>query len=39
MTREIRPELLDELPSGYEKPADLLGEDGIFQQLWIGMNR
>jgi putative transposase len=33
MTREIRPELLDELLSGYEKPADLLGEDGIFQQL------
>lgn len=33
MTREIRPELLDELLSGYEKPSDLLGEDGIFQQL------
>lgn len=33
MTREIRAELLDELLSGYEKPADLLGEDGIFQQL------
>jgi putative transposase len=33
MTREIRTELLDELLSGYEKPADLLGEDGIFRQL------
>jgi len=33
MTREIRPELLDELLSGDEKPADLLGKDGIFQQL------
>ena len=33
MTRDIRPELLDELLSGYEKPADLLSADGIFQQL------
>lgn len=33
MTHEIRPELLDELLSGYEKPAELLGEDGIFHQL------
>src|SRR5271168_3781604 len=33
MIREIRPELLDELLSGYEKPSDLLGEDGIFHQL------
>ena len=31
--RDIRPELLDELLSGYEKPSDLLGEDGIFRQL------
>jgi hypothetical protein len=31
--REIRPEVLDELLSGYEKPSDLLGEDGIFRQL------
>jgi len=31
--REIRPELLDELLSGYEKPSDLLGEDGIFRAL------
>ena len=32
MTR-LRPELLDELLSGYEKPEDLLGEDGLFKQL------
>jgi putative transposase len=31
--REIRPELLDELLSGYEKPADLLGDDGLFRAL------
>jgi transposase-like protein len=31
--RDIRPELLDELLSGYQKPADLLGEDGIFRHL------
>lgn len=31
--REIRPELLDELLSEYEKPSDLLGDDGIFRQL------
>ncbi len=31
--RDIRPELLDELLSGYEKPSDLLGEDGIFRAL------
>ena len=31
--RDIRPEVLDELLSGYEKPSDLLGEDGIFRQL------
>ena len=29
--RDIRPELLDELRAGYEKPSDLLGEDGIFR--------
>jgi putative transposase len=29
----IRPELLDELLSGYEKPDDLLGEDGLFKEL------
>lgn len=28
-----RPELLDELLSGYEKPDDLLGEEGLFRQL------
>lgn len=31
--KDIRPEVLDELLSGYEKPSDLLGEDGIFRQL------
>jgi hypothetical protein len=31
--REIRPELLAELLSGYEKPSDLLGEGGLFQRL------
>jgi len=25
----IKPEHLDELLSGYEKPEDLLGEDGV----------
>ncbi len=29
----LRPELLDELLSGYEKPEDLLGEEGLFRQL------
>jgi putative transposase len=29
----LRPELLDELLSGYEKPGDLLGEEGLFRQL------
>lgn len=29
----LRPELLDELLSGYEKPDDLLGEEGLFRQL------
>jgi len=34
--REIRPELLDELlpgTSGYEKPSDLPGDDGLFRAL------
>jgi putative transposase len=31
--RTIRPEILDELLSGYEKPADLLGEEGLFRDL------
>ncbi len=31
--REIRPELLDELLSGYEKPSDLLGDDGLLRAL------
>jgi putative transposase len=30
---EIRPELLDELLSGYQEPSDLLGDEGIFKQL------
>lgn len=29
----IKPEHLDELLSGYEKPEDLLGENGLFKQL------
>jgi putative transposase len=29
----IAPELLDQLLSGYSKPDDLLGEDGLFKQL------
>ena len=29
----IRPELLDELLKDYKKPDDLLGQDGLLQQL------
>lgn len=29
----IKPEHLDELLSGYEKPEDLLGEGGLFRRL------
>jgi putative transposase len=29
----IKPEHLDELLAGYEKPEDLLGEDGLFKRL------
>jgi putative transposase len=29
----IKPEHLDELLAGYEKPEDLLGENGLFKQL------
>jgi hypothetical protein len=29
----IKPEHFDELLAGYEKPEDLLGEDGLFKQL------
>lgn len=29
----IKDEILDELLKGYQKPEDLLGQDGIFQQL------
>jgi len=33
MTREIKPELLDELLSGLSKPEDLLCDAGLFRQL------
>jgi len=33
MTREIKPELLDELLSGLSKPEELLGDAGLFRQL------
>ncbi len=33
MTRAIKPEVLDELLSGLEKPEDLLGDDGLFRHL------
>jgi len=29
----IKKEVLDELLAGYEKPEDLLGEEGLFKQL------
>ena len=29
----IKDELLDELLADYEKPEDLLGKDGVFQEL------
>ena len=29
----IKDALLDQLLEGYQKPEDLLGEDGIFQEL------
>ena len=29
----LRPELLDELLADYERPEDLLGDDGLFKQL------
>jgi hypothetical protein len=29
----IKPEHLDELLAGYEKPEDLLGEEGLFKRL------
>ena len=29
----IKSEHLDELLAGYEKPEDLLGEEGLFKQL------
>jgi hypothetical protein len=33
MTREIRPELLDQLLSGVASPDDQLGDDGLVQEL------
>jgi transposase-like protein len=32
-TPRFRPEVLDELIAGYEKPADLLGEGGVLKEL------
>src|SRR5689334_17100268 len=29
----ITPELVDQLLANYEKPDDLMGEDGLFKQL------
>jgi len=34
----IRPELLDELLKDYQKPDDLLGQDGLLQQLILLAN-
>ena len=31
--RTLKRELLDELLTDYEKPEDLLGEEGLFEQL------
>lgn len=33
MPREIKPELLDELPSGLSKREDLVGDGGLFREL------
>lgn len=33
MTREIKPEILDELLSGISSPEDLMGDAGLFRQL------
>ena len=30
---EIKPELIDELLKGYQKPEDLIGENGLLKQL------
>ena len=32
----LRPELLDELLTEYEKPEDLLGEEGLFKHVEEG---
>jgi hypothetical protein len=31
----IRDEVLDELLDGYEKPEDLLGDDGLLKRLKV----
>jgi len=33
----IKPEHLDALLAGYEKPDDLLGENGVQSCPWIGV--
>jgi hypothetical protein len=35
----IREEILDELLAGYSKPEDMLGPNGIIQQLKKGSSR
>src|SRR5512142_3033968 len=30
---EIKPDLVDELLKGYEKPEDIIGENGLLQRL------
>ena len=30
---EIRPDLVDELLKGYEKPEDIIGENGLLKRL------
>src|ERR1700722_20502853 len=32
-TTTLTPELLDQLLTGYEKPEDLTGDDGLFRRL------
>ena len=33
INREITDEVLDALMAGYERPEDLLGEEGLFKEL------
>jgi transposase-like protein len=30
---EIKPDLVDELLKGYEKPEDIIGENGLLKRL------